>query len=297
MKVDPLCAICLSSCVVKLVSVTKLSRSESFALIERVLREFRAKWSNEAVPADLGSWLARRVAELSGVEDPYGPLKRRAMESVRSGLTSLLRGRLERAKEGYPRFREAALLSAAANASEVGVQDHPVEPEEAYRAIVNAAAKGFAVDHTREAYEALERAERVTLMADNLGEFLVDAMMIELLRDMGKEVTVLAKPGPALDDVTVQEAKEILPPDVKVVPSSTVPRPGFRRADATREALEVLGTSDLVIAKGMGHYETLTEPEEGLSAPTLLLLTAKCRPVAKSVGVPLGSPVALMLES
>ncbi len=294
-KVDPLCAICLSSSVVKLVSVTKLSRSESFALIDRVLKEFRAEWSNEAVPADLGSRLARRVAELVGVEDPYWPLKRRAMESERAGLVSLLRERIERAEEGYPRFREAALLSAAANASEVGVQDHPVNPEEAYRAIVKAAARGFAIDHTREAYEVLRRARRVTLMTDNLGEFLVDAMLVGLLENMGKRVTVLAKPGPILDDVTVQEASELLPPDVRVVPSSTVPRLGFRRREATEEALRAINESDLVIAKGMGHYETLTEPEERLGIPTLLLLTAKCRPVAKSIGVELGSPVALLL--
>lgn len=295
MKVSPLCAICLSSNVVRLSSLTDLERDEAFRLAMDVLREFRAMWSDDAVPADLGTALALRVSEFSGIEDLKGPLKRAAMESVRDGIKTVASRHLAGVSEGYERFREAALLSAAANAVEVGVQDHPIDPSEAFQAVLRAASRGFAVDRTREAYSILERAEAVVLMSDNLGEFLVDSLLIDLLMGMGKEVTVLAKPGPILDDVTVEEALQVVPSGVRVIPATVRPRLGFRRGEATPEALKAIEEADLVIAKGMGHYETLTEPSEGLGRPTLLLLTAKCRPVARSLGVELGSPVALML--
>lgn len=295
MKVSPLCAICLSSSVVRLSSLTHLGRDEAFRLALGVLGEFRAMWSDDAVPADLGTALALRVSELSGIGDLKGPLKRAAMESVKDGIKAVASKHLSEVPGGYRKFREVALLSAAANVVEVGVQDHPVDPSEAFHAVLEAASRGFAVDHTREAYSIFKRAGAVTLMSDNLGEFLVDVLLIEFLLEIGMEVTVLAKPGPILDDVTVEEARRVVPSGVQVIPSTVRPRLGFRRGEATQEALEAIEKADLVIAKGMGHYETLTDPSEDLGRPTLLLLTAKCRPVARSLGVELGSPVALML--
>ena len=48
--------------------------------------------------------------------------------------------------------------------------------------------------------------------------------------------------------------------------------------------------ADLVLAKGMGYWETLSElPAEG---KVFHLLKAKCRPVAASLGVSLDSYVA-----
>ena len=48
--------------------------------------------------------------------------------------------------------------------------------------------------------------------------------------------------------------------------------------------------ADLIFAKGMGFYEGLTElpPENKI----FYCLMAKCEPVARSIGVPLGSYVA-----
>jgi hypothetical protein len=50
--------------------------------------------------------------------------------------------------------------------------------------------------------------------------------------------------------------------------------------------------ADLVLAKGMGYWETLSElPAEG---KVFHLLKAKCRPVAASLGVSLNSYVACL---
>jgi hypothetical protein len=48
----------------------------------------------------------------------------------------------------------------------------------------------------------------------------------------------------------------------------------------------------LVLAKGMGYWETLSElPAQG---KVFYLLKAKCKPVADSLGVALNSYVALL---
>jgi len=49
--------------------------------------------------------------------------------------------------------------------------------------------------------------------------------------------------------------------------------------------------ADLILAKGMGHYETLTElPLDGKIA---YCLKAKCQPIADSLQVPLDSYIVL----
>jgi uncharacterized protein with ATP-grasp and redox domains len=52
----------------------------------------------------------------------------------------------------------------------------------------------------------------------------------------------------------------------------------------SQEFLEQYASSELVIAKGMGHHETL--PEFTLPTTTALLLRTKCEPVALSLNVP-----------
>ncbi|MCD6386877.1 MAG: DUF89 family protein, partial [Methanophagales archaeon] len=48
----------------------------------------------------------------------------------------------------------------------------------------------------------------------------------------------------------------------------------------------------LVVAKGMGHYEALSEFEDAFKGRLLYILKAKCEPVAESIGVKRGELVA-----
>ncbi len=69
---------------------------------------------------------------------------------------------------------------------------------------------------------------------------------------------------------------------------------------APEELKALLARADLVVAKGMGHFETLGLAR-GLLAmgrapwPLLLLFLAKCEAVARRAGVAPGQGVALFL--
>ncbi len=68
--------------------------------------------------------------------------------------------------------------------------------------------------------------------------------------------------------------------------------PGVDMAMASEEFKAEFEAADLVLAKGMGYWETLSElPPEG---KVFYLLKAKCKPVADSLGVTLNSYVALL---
>ncbi|RLI75375.1 hypothetical protein DRP05_14900, partial [Archaeoglobales archaeon] len=55
--------------------------------------------------------------------------------------------------------------------------------------------------------------------------------------------------------------------------------------------LERLENADIIIAKGMANYESLSESR---FKPIAFLLTAKCEPVAKDIGVKVGDMVAML---
>jgi uncharacterized protein with ATP-grasp and redox domains len=52
-----------------------------------------------------------------------------------------------------------------------------------------------------------------------------------------------------------------------------------------------MNSVDLIISKGMGNYEGLTEMY--IETPVYFLLTTKCNVISREIGVPIRSPVIL----
>ena len=80
--------------------------------------------------------------------------------------------------------------------------------------------------------------------------------------------------------------------DLGKVITTGLATPGVIFEAASREFKREYKAADLVLAKGMGHWEGLTElPANG---NVLHCSMAKCKPVADSMGVPLNSFVVIM---
>jgi damage-control phosphatase, subfamily I len=72
-----------------------------------------------------------------------------------------------------------------------------------------------------------------------------------------------------------------------------VASPGVLFSQASEEFKREFDSADLILAKGMGHYEARSK----LAAEGRVFhcLVAKCEPVARSLQVPLGSFVAALI--
>ena len=74
--------------------------------------------------------------------------------------------------------------------------------------------------------------------------------------------------------------------------STGIASPGIVFSLASAQFKQEFESADLIFAKGMGHYEALSElPPEG---KVFYCLKAKCKPVADSLGVPINSYVAML---
>ncbi len=150
----------------------------------------------------------------------------------------------------------------------------------------------FAIDDTDKLEAKLKDAQNILYLADNTGEVFFDLPLVRRLGDFGS-VTYVVKESPVQNDVALSDLQRFgLAGELPRVITTGTDTPGVLTEMASEQFLNEFAAADFVLAKGMGYWETLSElPAKG---NIFHLLKAKCRPVAKSLGVPLNSYVALM---
>lgn len=136
----------------------------------------------------------------------------------------------------------------------------------------------------------LRLAKRLVYITDNCGEAVLDKLAIKQMKrqypDLG--ITVLARGDEALNDLTVYDAKRIgLDAIVPVIGNGTG-YPGTVMSQISKEAVTLLQSADLIIAKGQGNFETL----HGCGLNIYYLFLCKCDLFIRRFGV---EPLTAML--
>ncbi len=271
-----------------------LRATEDEALRLEVIRELLSLLGRlltpEAVPAWIGTQRDRLIRRMTGCPDPYKKEKRRANE-----LALRLLPRVERIiEEAEPddRLREACRIACLGNIIEYDVPGHSHDIEEA---LARLRREYLHIDDTDRFRELLRPGSRVLLLTDNAGEIAFDRLLVRELRLLGCHVTVAVKGGPCLNDATIEDAEAVgMIQEADKVITTGVDAVGIDLSEASEEFREIFHSADIIISKGMANWETLTEYEA--PAPILFLLRAKCEPVADSLGVPLRSNVAKLVD-
>jgi len=105
---------------------------------------------------------------------------------------------------------------------------------------------------------------------------------------------VAVKGKPIINDATMQDAEYVkmheIADDVITNGTDTV---GLILEDCSKRFLRLYNSADLVVAKGMGYAETVTELD--LTRPHALLFRTKCNPVARFFGVNKDENVAKLM--
>ncbi len=162
------------------------------------------------------------------------------------------------------------------------------------KGIIENIKKDIALNHVTELEKELKCAKNVLYLADNNGEIVFDKLLIEKLKEYDVEVTVALKEKPILNDACIEDAIQIGLDEVANLVSTGTDSIGIIYGDISDEFKEIFNRSDLVISKGLGNYEGVTEMELG-NKPVFCLLNVKCNPIAKDIGVNLGDNVVLKL--
>jgi uncharacterized protein with ATP-grasp and redox domains len=284
MRLAPGCYNCLR----RLVHQAAELATDDVSLKQRAIREAMKILDNEFSSSRLSLGIAAKihkiVREVTHNPDPYRTMKEREMTLARE-LYPELSLRAMRSNLHEDELRGHLQLAAAANALDFfkdpnSIKDDVREPV------------SFVIDDSGHLEAKLRDASKVLYLADNAGELCFDLPLVKWMEQFAQVIYVV-KPSPVQNDLTLEDVKRSgLEAEFGRVMSTGVASPGIVFPLASAEFKREFESADLVLAKGMGHYEALSEfPPEGR---VFYCLKAKCQPVADSLGVPLDSYVAML---
>lgn len=245
----------------------------------------------ERIPAYVGTLRDHVIQRITGCQDPYAAMKQQSNEAalrLRPHLEVFVSG----AAKPETRFQRACLVASLGNIIEYGVEGHEI-PWDNFEALVKRAKAELAIDHIKEMYQLAKKGGSILYLTDNSGEIVFDRILVQVLSELGGEVTVAVKGAPILNDAMLEDARAAQIDELAKIITTGGGAVGVLPRWCSREFLDQFAVADFVIAKGMGHAETL--PEFSLPSPTALLLRTKCEPVAHFFNVPKGRNIVKML--
>jgi uncharacterized protein with ATP-grasp and redox domains len=292
LKVEAECAACLINRAVCEAKEATTNPALRFRAMCDLLRLLTKEFTPTAVPADLGTKRDRIVRRVTGSADPYKRSKRISNEKA-SKILPYARKIVEEGYAQEDRFKRACLIAIVGNVIEFDIPGHKASFS-SLKKNFREASKDLVIDDITRAYELAKAARNVLFLTDNAGEIVFDTLLVEQLKNMGLVVTVAVKGGPVINDALMEDAEisgmTKIADRVITIGTDTV---GLAIKEVSQEFRNAYDSTDLVIAKGMGYAETLTEFK--LKKPHLLLFRTKCNPVANSFGVAREKNVAKLM--
>ena len=225
-------------------------------------------------PPEIGREVYRIISQRTGMEDPYKEVKDRCIREALSLYPELKR----LVESSEDRLMTAVRLAIAGNVIDFGT-DSSFDLTEELETILS---QDFAVNHFKKFCEVLKQARNILYLADNAGETVFDRLLIE---EMDKPVIYVVREMPIINDATREDALLSGLDKVSEITSSGCDTPGTILKFCSDEFLETYRSANLIISKGQGNYEALSDEER----PLFFLLKVKCQVVARDLGVKNGS--------
>lgn len=276
MKTNLECIPCLIQQALKGAQLASSDEALHEQIVRTLLTEAAEMDLSQSPPA-LAQKFHRRIRELSGVTDPYWEAKRRYNELAARILPDFT---AEVEKSADPFFR-ALRLAIAGNVIDLGVKsgisEENVEP--ALRNVLNEPFHGD-VERLR---NAAQQAGSILYIADNAGEIVLDRLLIERLPF--DRLTLSVRGRPVLNDATRTDAETAGLTELVEVIDTGSDAPGAILADCSAHFRRHFQQADLIIAKGQGNYETLSNEDANI----YFLFKVKCPVVSADAGFPMGT--------
>ncbi|WP_292369533.1 damage-control phosphatase ARMT1 family protein [Methanoregula sp. UBA64] len=230
----------------------------------------------------IASLVHNHAYQLLSASDPFRALKKQGNAEALSVCKEV--------RPTLKTFRDFVLASVIGNTFDYGVKGHTVTDN--FSAFFkDEFVKGLAIDDTDRIFPL---AKKVVYLSDNCGEIVLDRALIQYLKHGGAQITLAVKALPALNDATLEDARELGLDRIVdcLTTNSTKAEIGLCLEEAPPELTRAIKDCTLIIAKGMANFESLFERDD--LPPVAFLMAAKCKPVAEMVQVPVGAKVALL---
>jgi uncharacterized protein with ATP-grasp and redox domains len=277
MRMSPDCVPCLIGRV--LFEAEEVDPDSSAKAVKTAAAMLGELFGDGVCSATVATQVHKEVYRLLGTKDPYLRLKKLS-NKVALEIYPYAERLVARSKNP---LRDAFLCGIIGNVLDFGIGtgfDNPVVLKKEFRNLVS---QGLGHDDTPRIRTMLRSAKRVVYLGDNCGEIVLDRLALKELKKYDIDLTLVVKEEPILTDATHADISGL---GIEKIVDKIVEAPGFA-VGLDLAALKgpfgkMLRDADLVIAKGMANFESLSETD---IAPIAYLLRTKCEPVADAMGL------------
>jgi len=251
------------------------------AQVLRGVLDAAAMMNFDQSPPMMGRTIHRIVKELSGNNDPYKQAKDRFNRY---------------ALELYPRCKKiieqsstpletAVRLAIAGNVIDLGVNSEI--NQSGINDAIEHALSGQLFGNMKSLYNAVRSVENILYIGDNTGEIVFDRLLIEQLPT--DKITFAVRGYPIINDATMDDARSTGMTELVNVIDNGSDVPGTSLEECSDVFRHYFHNADLVISKGQGNYETLSDVDKDI----FFILKAKCPVIAQHIGCDVGNLVVL----
>lgn len=290
MRTSPDCLPCFTRQATYAASLATVSP----ALQKKIVRKaamIMAAFDLKLSPPENAVFLYRMIAELTGNGDIFAELKINSNQTALATLPAL-ENIIDQSAEP---LRTAALLAIAGNIIDYGSR-HDFD---LHQALDQCLGRVLAIDDLNEFRSDLLQARNILYLGDNCGELAFDRLLIKQwqppvaensergenagggecvsLGQFKRATTFAVKEKPIINDALHADARTCgLDRFCRIISNGTA-CPGTPLANCSPEFRKAFGSADLIISKGQGNFETLSET----AGPIYFFLMAKCGVVAR----------------
>jgi damage-control phosphatase, subfamily I len=209
-------------------------------------------------------------------DDPYKEAKKKHNDQSLSMLPELRKI----IQQSGDHFATALRLSIAGNIIDFAASDN----FDLQVTIDKALVSDFAIDHSEQLRDKIERAKNILYLGDNAGEIVFDKLLIRSINH--PDVTFAARGGPVINDATTEDAEYVGMKEVANVISNGFDAPSTIPDKCSPEFQKYFKEADLIISKGQGNLEGLFPLNDDR---IFFLLMVKCDVIAEFLKVRKGS--------
>jgi len=231
-------------------------------------------------PPAMAQKIHRLIRDRTGVHDPYRDLKHRFNKMALDLYPELSR----RVEASADPFETALRLAIAGNIIDLGVKTGLSEAQ-IQKAINRSFTAPLHTEIVRQLTDAIPSAKQILYLGDNAGEIVFDRLLIEQMPR--EKVTFVVRGQPVINDATIEDARIAGLTDIVTVIENGSDAPGTILEDCSQEFRDRFEQADLVIAKGQGNYETLSDVDKNI----FFILKAKCTVIARGLGCEVGEMI------
>jgi damage-control phosphatase, subfamily I len=277
MKLTPDCYQCLDNLIVQAASLATGDDDIKAKAVLQGRKVLDDNFNIEEVSIVVATKIHDVIKEVTRNPDPYSSMKQQEMKLAQELFTEVA------SKFGYT-FSGLLKLAALGNNLDFFRAFEIIRKDMREEVI-------FAIDDSEYFETRIKKAHKILYLADNAGEVYFDLPLIKWMKQF-TDVIYVVKKSAVQNDITLDDLKLTgLENEFGLIINTGTATPGIILSEASDQFKKEFNSADLIIAKGMGYYESLSEFSS--TEKIFYCLKAKCQPVADSLEIPINAFVAM----